>query len=246
MTTPLLATDALRIGYAAGAILPPVSFAVQPGELWVIAGPNGTGKSTLVRTLAGLLPPKGGRIQLPAAEDLAYLPQRLHIDPQVPIRGIDLIRQGAERRWQFLRPWLTATQRRQIDAAIHQADCADLIRLSYHTLSEGQRQRILLARALAGRPAILLMDEPTSAMDPNVTLATLRQLDDLRRQDGTAILLISHHLDVALPLADHVLFLDREEGEVLAGPTRTVTAHPAWLHRFPSLTADQLARRQTP
>jgi ABC-type Mn2+/Zn2+ transport system ATPase subunit len=246
MTTPLLAAEALQVGYAGGAILPPVSFAVQPGELWVVAGPNGAGKSTLIRTLAGLIPPLGGRFTPPAPQDLAYLPQRLLIDPQVPIRGIDLIRQGAERRWQFLRPWLSADQRQQIEIAIQQADCADLTRRSYHTLSEGQRQRILLARALASRPALLLMDEPTSAMDPNATLATLHRLDELRCTHGTAILLISHHLDLSLPMADKVLFLDREEGEVLAGPTTMVTAHPAWIRRFPAHTADHLARRKAP
>jgi ABC-type Mn2+/Zn2+ transport system ATPase subunit len=223
-----------------------VSFAVQPGEMWVIAGPNGAGKSTLVRTLAGVLPTLGGSLNPPAAEDLAYLPQRLTIDPQVPIRGIDLVRQGVERGWRFLRPWMAAADRAQIAEAIAGADCADLVRLSYHTLSEGQRQRILLARALAGRPAVLLMDEPTSAMDANATLTTLQRLDALRRQHGTAILLISHHLDVALPLADHVLFLDREEGEVLAGTTATVTTHPAWIRRFPSMTAEHFIRRQAP
>jgi zinc transport system ATP-binding protein len=246
MTTPLLATEALQIGYGGRAILPPVTFAVQPGELWVIAGPNGAGKSTLIRTLAGLIPAQGGKLTPPAPQDLAFLPQRLHIDPQVPIRGIDLIRQGAERGWRFLRPWLSADERSQIATAIAEADCSDLVRRSYHTLSEGQRQRVLLARAMAGRPALLLMDEPTSAMDPNATLATLGRLDDLRRKHGTAVLLISHHLDLALPLADHVLFLDREEGEVLAGPTHSVIAHPAWIRRFPSLTADHLSRRPLP
>lgn len=246
MPPPLLACDALEIGYGGVAILPPISFTVRPGEIWVVAGPNGAGKSTLVRTLAGILPHRGGTMTATTPEAIAYLPQRLLVDPQVPLRGIDLIRQGVERGWRFLRPWLSADDRRRIATAIQEADCADLAPRSYHVLSEGQRQRVLLARALAGRPSLLLMDEPTSAMDPNATRATLDRLDRLRRTTGTAVLLISHHLDLALPLADQILFLDRDAGEVLAAPPHQVMAHPAWQRRFPALTPDVLTRRPRP
>ncbi|MBC7544858.1 MAG: metal ABC transporter ATP-binding protein [Candidatus Sericytochromatia bacterium] len=240
MTTPTLQVTGLKVGYGGRAILPPVDFAVSPGELWVLAGANGSGKSTLIKTLVGLQPPLEGQCLRPPARELAYLPQRLHVDPMVPMRAIDLVRMGIEREWSFLRPWMSASDREQVTTAMRDANCLNLARESYQTLSEGQKQRVLLARALASSPSLLLMDEPTSAMDLPAQQQTLIQLDHLRRERPLAILLISHHLEQALSVADHVLFLDASRQTVVAGPTRTVINDPAFCHRFPGL-AEHLA-----
>jgi ABC-type Mn2+/Zn2+ transport system ATPase subunit len=232
-----LTVSGLRVGHDGRAILPEIYLKVEAGQLWVVAGPNGAGKSTLMQTLVGLLPPIGGTITMADLNDVAYLPQRLALDPVVPMRAIDLIRLGLDRHWSFLKPWLSRQQHAQVATALAEADCADLAYCAYHTLSEGQKQRVLLARALVGRPLLLLMDEPTSAMDVQATRLTLQRLHRLRQANALAVVVISHHLEEILPLADQVLFLDSGTQAVRTAPPDEMRRDPAFRRAFPQLAA---------
>ena len=232
---PILAAERLRVGYGDRGLLPPLSFAIHPGEQWVVVGRNGSGKSTLLKTLLGLLPPVEGQVVRPAGATLAYVPQRYPLEPTVPVRAIDLVAEGLEAGWSFLRPWRPAGSREAVAEALVRVGAEHLAHRRFDTLSEGQKQRVLLARAVVGSPSLILLDEPTSAMDLLAEQQTLAILDGLRRDRGTSVVLVSHHLEATLALANRAIFVDSEHQEVAVGSVADILADPTFRHHFGGL-----------
>jgi zinc transport system ATP-binding protein len=228
----LLEVEQLVVGYGGRGLLPPVSLQVRCGDFLTVIGRNGSGKSTLFRTLLGLLPPVSGRMVRAPGLKVAYIPQTATIDPLLPVRAQQLVGWGRMRGWDFLRPFASSEDRKARAAALEAVDAADLARQPYRELSEGQRQRVQLARVLASDAQLVVLDEPTSAMDAVAERRTLEQLARLARERHIAVVVVSHALEVPAEFADRVLFLDREGGEVIVGDTRTVFSHPAFRRRF--------------
>ena len=238
MSETLLTLTDLRVGHASRAILPPLTLAVQPGECWAIIGPNGAGKSTLLRTLLGLQPAISGTLtRAPCA--IGYVPQRHDVDPTVPGRVIDFVRSGAERDWSFAQPWWPLRARERTLRAMRDTEVLELARQDWRHLSEGQKQRVLMAQALAGDPRLLVLDEPTSAMDMRAEGSLFALLDALRRNRGLGVLVISHHLAMLARYATHALFLDKDEGVARAGLLGEVAQDPAFVQRYGHLPAHQ-------
>lgn len=231
----ILVADRLLVGYGGRPLLPPVSFQIRPGEQWVVVGRNGSGKSTLLKTLLGLLSPVGGTLGRADGVDFAYVPQRHHLEPGVPMRAIDVVAEGLEARWSFLWPTRGPGARARIQDALERTQTTAFAKKRFDELSEGQKQRVLLARAMIGNPALILLDEPTSAMDLVAEQEALAILDGLRRDRGTAVMLVSHHLTAALAQADHAIFVDAEHEVVASGAVATVLANPQFHHHFGSL-----------
>jgi zinc transport system ATP-binding protein len=221
------------VGYGGTALLPAIDFTLDHGALCAVVGRNGAGKTTWFRTLLGLLPPVGGRIEA-CTEPLpvGYIPQRAQLDPIVPLRARDVVAMGLERGSSFLRPGLGRQGHQRVERALSQMEAADLARRPFRQLSEGQKQRVLMARLLAGGPELAVLDEPTAAMDEVAERQTLELIDRLRREHDLAVLMVSHHLPVVGNFADQVVFLDREAQVVLAGPPRQVFADPAFQARY--------------
>jgi ABC-type Mn2+/Zn2+ transport system ATPase subunit len=233
---PPLVARGLVVGHAGRPLLPPLDLAVHTGELWGVIGPNGGGKTTLLRTLLGLLPPVAGGVSRPrAGTSVGYVPQRGELDPAVPMRALDAVLSGTDRGWSFLRPGFSRAQRAAATQALVDVGLAHLARARLSELSEGQRQRVLLARALAGAPSVLLLDEPTSAMDLAAERAVFEQLVGLRRQRGVALVVVSHHLSLLGEHATHLAVLDQDEGLALLGPRAEVMARPEFLERYGKL-----------
>ncbi len=196
-------------------------------------GRNGAGKSTWIRTLLGLLPPVSGTVQRePADLPLAYIPQRASYDPIVPLQAETVVRMGLERGRSFLRPGFARRREDRVHAAMQAAGCAELRGHCFRTLSEGQKQKVLLARVLAGDPAIAFFDEPTAAMDVVAEAEALAQLDALRRERGIGLVVVSHFLEVAARHADAVVFLDRDDQVALVGSPAEVLADPRFVARY--------------
>lgn len=228
----LIAARELVVGHGA-PLLPPLNFEIAKGERWVVVGRNGSGKSTLLRTLLGLIPPLGGAVERRPGAMLSFVPQRHPLGPGLPLRARDVAAEGLEAGWSFMRPLPRA--RARVDVALARTGAMALADRRFDELSEGQKQRVLLARAIASAPSLVFLDEPTSAMDPVAEAEALTILDGLRAEAGTAVVLVSHHLDAALAAADKALFLDAEHGVVACGSVADVLADATFSRHFGGL-----------
>ncbi|TNF34311.1 MAG: ATP-binding cassette domain-containing protein [Deltaproteobacteria bacterium] len=231
---PVLSLDGLVVGYQGRPLLPPLSTAVRPGELWALIGRNGSGKSTLLRTLLGLLAPVGGRMAWARRARVAFVPQRGEHEPAMPARAIDMVRSGVDRGWSFVDPFFVARHREAIRAALEETGATALADEPFATLSEGQKQRVWLARALASGPDVILLDEPTSALDAVAEREAFELLDDLRRERGLAFVMASHHMAYIPRFATHAVLVDRDDGVALAGPIGDVLASATYKKHYAS------------
>jgi zinc transport system ATP-binding protein len=230
--TQLVSAIDLCVGYSGRPVLPAASFTLQAGAMCALIGRNGSGKSTMLRTLLGLLPAVSGRVERSDGLRVAYVAQRCALGENVPARVIDLVRGGWDGRWSFLRPHRGRAQ--AVARAMEQARCVDLAAHRFSDLSEGQKQRALLARALASEPTLLVLDEPTSAMDSEAESDLFEVLEQLRRERGLGIVVVSHHLDALLPRASTVLFVDSQAQVVRTATPRALAADPVFSARYPS------------
>jgi ABC-type Mn2+/Zn2+ transport system ATPase subunit len=212
----------LQIGYHSQPMLPPISVCLHEGELWALVGRNGAGKSTFMRTLLRLQDRIGGKIQLDPAVRVAYVAQRSEHQSRVPASVLDFVEGGLDVNWSFARPWLSKQQKATVQRALGDVDLEDLADRQMSTLSHGQRQRAHIARALAADPELLVLDEPTSAMDPVNERAVFALLQNIARTRRIAVLLSSHHMSFLPDFADHALLVDRDLGIALGGGLREV------------------------
>lgn len=227
---PLIVCRGLAVGYGGRAILPPLDFEVRRGEFWALLGMNGSGKTTLIRTLLGLLPKVGGEIERTPGSVMSYVPQRTELDPTLPSRVVDFVRSGWDRGWSFLDP----LPRRDHDAmrrALQHARCSDLVHQQIAHLSEGQKARAVLARALVSSPNVLFLDEPTSSVDAVTERAVFELLDELRRERDLALVVVSHRSELFEGRATHAVYVDRAGGVAIAGSFLDVTRSAVFLAR---------------
>lgn len=202
---PVLTARTLSCGYR-HAVLQGVSFEVERGEILGIVGPNGCGKTTLLRTILGLLKPLHGEVQRQAGLTISYVPQRDRIDTILPVSALDVVLMGrAARAGPFQR--VHHTDR---DAALRTLALLGAESLSqqlFRNLSGGQQQRVLLARALAIDTDVLVLDEPTAGMDAASEAAILEFLRNLNRNESVTILIVTHMLPLVLNLATSIMLL---------------------------------------
>jgi zinc transport system ATP-binding protein len=232
----LIALRGLALGYGGRAILPPLDAEIRAGETWALVGRNGSGKTTLLRTLLGLLPRVGGRVERHPGLCVTYVPQRGDYDLTVPARVHDFVRAGLDRGWTFLRPGRVWRHRAAIDAAMAETDVARIAGARFAELSEGQKQRVLIARALVSDPQVLVLDEPTSAMDPVAERAVFELLDRLRRARGLALVMASHQMSFLPAFATHAIFVDRDHGVVRAGTAAEVASDEHFRSHYGDMT----------
>jgi zinc transport system ATP-binding protein len=218
--TPLIRCEQLRIGHRGRALLPSLDLSIGGGELWAVVGRNGTGKTTWFRTLLGLLPPVSGRVIRAEQLRVSYVPQRLKLDELFPVLARDVVHMGVERGWSFAKQ--RASEPAGVLQALERVGAAQLADQSFRALSEGQKQRVLLARLFVARPQLALLDEPTSAMDAVAEREALQLLDALRREQGTTVMVVSHYLGMARELADRMVLFDGHNGSIVTGTTQAV------------------------
>ena len=224
---PLLAGHGLRLSYGGRVVLSGVDLAVAKGEIVTVIGPNGAGKTTLLRVLLGLLRPDAGTIERPPGLRIGYLPQRMPIDPVLPLavgRLMTLTRRAG---------------RAEVRAALAETGVAHLERAAVATLSGGELQRVLLARALLGSPDLLVLDEPMQGVDFLGEAALYELIGTLRAARGCGVLMISHDLHVVMAATDRVICLNRHV--CCAGTPDAVEQHPEYVRMFGRRTAASLA-----
>ena len=199
-----------------------VSLRAEPGSLSTILGPNGSGKSTLLRLLAGGIRPASGVARFAGrsldqwprrdlARKVAVVTQDEHVP--FPVTVGSLVAMG---RYPHLGPWRRegAADRDAIAGALERCGVAELEERDFQTLSGGERQRVRIARALAQEPRALVLDEPTAALDMRYEMAIFRLLRALADDDGVAVVVVTHNLNLAARFGDHHLLLD--QGAVVA------------------------------
>ncbi|MEZ4663646.1 MAG: ABC transporter ATP-binding protein [Caldilineaceae bacterium] len=215
-----LSTHKLAVGYktkgrAAVPLLGPLDIALHPGELTCLIGPNGAGKSTLMRTLAGMQPPLAGHVHLGeapieqiAARDLA---RRLAIvlTERVDVGNLSSYALVALGRHPYTdwRGHLSTHDETVVRNALITVGAAALAHRPVNELSDGERQKVMIARALAQEPQVLLLDEPTAFLDLPRRVEILQLLHRLAREQECAVLLSTHDLELALRLADRLWLL---------------------------------------
>lgn len=223
----LLSAENIAVRYGGQSVLDHVSLALVPGEIVTIVGPNGSGKSTLLRVLIGALKPSSGRVTRAAGLKIGYVPQKLHIDQTMPLtvrRFLDLPHKVSDA---------------QASEALETAGLSDLGKRQMSALSGGQFQRVLLARAILGRPDILMLDEATQGLDQPGSASFYRQIEAVKRELGCAVLMVSHELHVVMSASDRVICLN---GHVCCeGTPEVVSAAPAYRELFGTGTGGALA-----
>lgn len=222
---PLVALDDAAIGYGRRVLLGGISLAIPPGDFLAVVGPNGGGKTTLLRTLLAVLPPLAGRREQPAPLRVGYVPQRDHVDALWPLTVEQVTMMGRFPRLGLGRGPGPA-DRAAVETALERVAISGLAGRRFRTLSGGQRQRTLIARALAAEPQLLVLDEPTNGMDPAAELATLDVLRELHA-GGLAIVMVSHRIDAVVNYARRIAFLDWERGVWSVGTLDEVLASGA-------------------
>lgn len=228
----LLQVTSLEVGYSGRAILPPASFSVAREELWALVGRNGGGKTTLLRTLLGLLPRVRGTYAWAPGARVGYVPQRAEIDLAVPMRVCDVVAQGLDSGWSFLRPGLPRREQGRVTKVLEETGMAHLHRQPFARLSDGQRQRVLVSRALVHDPDVLILDEPTNGMDIASERAAFELFARLQKQRRLALVVVSHHMTMLGSRASHVLWVDKDEGHVKSGEVESIRQDPSFIAHY--------------
>jgi len=214
----LLTIENLVCRYQGHEALTDVTVKVTAGDYVGIVGPNGSGKSTLVKAMLGLIAPDSGQVTLfgvPVASfrewrRIGYLPQSMrHFHPAVPATVEEVIRLGLLPHKRFPRRVGGRGDTPAVERALEALGITDIRCKLIGALSGGQQQRALLARAIVGRPELLVLDEPTTALDPETRERFYTLLRELHREDGTTVILVTHDTGSIGSMASRLVYVDR-------------------------------------
>jgi zinc/manganese transport system ATP-binding protein len=208
-----------------------VDLDIETGTFVAVLGPNGAGKSTLVKAVLGVVPLAGGRLEVfgrPPGEggrDIGYLPQRRSFDPGMRVRGVDVVRMGADGdRWGLPVPWGAGRRARdaRVDEVVDLVGAAGYARRPIGELSGGEQQRLLIAQALVRSPRLLLLDEPLDSLDLPNQAAVASLIADISREAGITVLIVAHDVNPIASALDSVVYVAR--GKAVSGtPEEVIT-----------------------
>ena len=196
----------VALGYDGRSVIEGLNFEVSSGDYLCIVGENGTGKSTLVKGLLGLKTPISGRIEFGDGlkqGEIGYLPQQTDVQRDFPASVREIVLSGCLGSL-GARPFFTRKQKAIAEENMRRLNILDKQHLCYRELSGGQQQRVLLARALCSAKKLLLLDEPTAALDPRITSELYKLIKDIN-SEGMTIITVSHDMSVVEKYASNVL-----------------------------------------
>ncbi len=226
----LIAAQDISVDLNGTEVLSHISLRLTAGEIVTVLGPNGSGKSTLLRALLGIVPLKSGSVTRAPGLRLGYVPQRLAVDASLPMT---------------VRRFLSLPHRAsdaEAAAALTRVGLEGIAARQMAGLSGGQFQRVLLARALLSRPQLLVLDEPTQGLDQPGEAAFYRLIEEVRRETGAGVLMVSHDLHVVMAASDRVICLNHHI--CCEGTPRVVSNAPEYRALFGLGTQGALALYQ--
>lgn len=217
MKNILIQLDDVSFSYEHTVVLEHVSLRVREGEFWALIGPNGSGKSTLINIILGLLKPSAGLVGLFGSdaetfkqrELIGYVSQKSNsFNSGFPATVLEVVRSGLTRKAGLFNSFSKKDEQQAIEA-LRIVGMDRFAQRNIGELSGGQQQRVFIARALCGEPRLLIMDEPTVGIDRQNVASFYSMLNELNRDHGIAIVLVTHEIDLVSDLATHVACLNR-------------------------------------
>jgi zinc/manganese transport system ATP-binding protein len=208
-----------------------VDLQVQAGEFVAVLGPNGVGKSTMVKVLLGVLPAAAGEVRVlggqpgqTAGAKIGYLPQRRNFDASLRIRGLDVVRLGLDGdRWGIPLPGRARRDRERVAEVVELVGASAYAHRPIGQCSGGEQQRLLIAQALVRRPEVLLLDEPLDSLDLPNQSAVAALIGRICHQQGVAVVMVAHDVNPILHHLDRVVYL-AEGGAVAGTPAEVITS----------------------
>lgn len=214
--TNLIELEDVTIGYENKGMTRPVSLAIDRGQFWGILGPNGSGKSTLLKTILGLMPAVSGSVKTADGTVFGYVPQSEKFDPIFPVSVGEIVSMGRYSRVSTGKR-LTKSDSEIVTHSMDKVGISHLRDRTFRSLSGGEKQRALLARAIAGQPDILVLDEPTASVDIKGEAQIMELVGEVKSNDGLTVLMVSHFLNTVIKYADRIILIDKDSGYFRAG-----------------------------
>ncbi len=218
MSNALIRLEQVGVTFAGQNVLENIALSVEPGQIVTLIGPNGAGKTTLVRAVLGLLKPHSGTVWRKPKLRVGYMPQKLHVDPTLPLSVL-----------RFLR-LVPGVDRTRAQAALKEVGAEHVIDNPVQSISGGEMQRVLLARALLREPELLVLDEPVQGVDVAGQAELYSLITRLRDRHGCGVLMVSHDLHLVMSTTDQVVCLNRHV--CCSGHPEQVSGDPAFVELF--------------
>lgn len=218
----MLIADLENIGLKIGGqqIIDKVSLKLNKGEITTLIGPNGGGKTSIARILLGVLKPTSGKVRKDSAIKIGYMPQKINIDKTIPLRVVDFLTLSTHKI--IFDDYVTNL--------IARLKLEQLLNKQIHDISGGQMQKVLFLRSIINKPDLLVLDEPTQYMDINATEEFYQILDEIRKAQNCAILLVSHDLHMVMQKTDIVFCVNHHI--CCHGAPEDINQHPEYLSLF--------------
>lgn len=209
----ILSCNHVTFGYDGVPILKDINFAVGQDTYLCVIGENGAGKSTLIKGILGLIKPMAGRVETGDGlkhNEIGYLPQQTAVQKDFPTSVSEVVLSGRINSLGF-KPFYSKQDRAEAEKNMELMGITGLRDKCYHELSGGQQQRVLLARALCATKKLLLLDEPVAGLDPAATDELYRLIAKINREQGIAIIMVSHDIPAAMKYSNHILHLSHKQ-----------------------------------
>lgn len=203
----------VTLGYENKVVAKNLNFKIDQGDYLCVVGENGTGKSTLIKTLLGLIKPLNGEVianvQGKNHKGVGYLPQQTQAQKDFPASVWEVVLSGVLNN-NHRCPFYNKKDKAEAEKNMEKLNILDLKKRCYRELSGGQQQRVLLARALCATDSVLILDEPVTGLDPAASMEFYETIKDLNKKENVTIIMVSHDIKNALNYATHILHLEQE------------------------------------
>ena len=204
----------VTLGYENKVVAKNLNFKIDQGDYLCVVGENGTGKSTLIKTLLGLIKPLNGEVianvQGKNHKGVGYLPQQTQAQKDFPASVWEVVLSGVLNN-DHRCPFYNKKEKAEAEKNMEKLNILDLKKRCYRELSGGQQQRVLLARALCATDSVLILDEPVTGLDPAASMELYETIKDLNKKENVTIIMVSHDIKNALNYATHILHLEQEK-----------------------------------